>query len=121
MMKQYLEVKSAHPDDVLFFRLGDFYEMFGEDAMEVSRLLNLTLTHRGDQPMCGIPYHAAKSYLKRLLDAGRKVAICEQLSLPENSRELAKRKSSRSIPLALSSMMNSSIAIVTTSSSRWTS
>lgn len=92
MMKQYLEVKSAHPDDVLFFRLGDFYEMFGDDAMEVSRLLNLTLTHRGDQPMCGIPYHAAKSYLKRLLDAGRKVAICEQLSLPENSRELAKRE-----------------------------
>ena len=59
MMKQYLEVKSAHPDDVLFFRLGDFYEMFGEDAMDVSRLLNLTLTHRGDQPRCGIPYHAA--------------------------------------------------------------
>ena len=92
MMRQYQEIKKEHPDEILFFRLGDFYEMFDEDAIEVSRLLNLTLTHRGSAPMCGIPYHAAVNYLKRLLDEGKKVAVCEQLSLPENSRELAKRE-----------------------------
>lgn len=92
MMRQYLEIKEQHKDEVLFFRLGDFYEMFFEDAIEVSHLLSLTLTHRAGNPMCGIPYHAAKSYLKRLLDMGKKVAICEQLSLPENSKELAKRE-----------------------------
>ena len=92
MMRQYQEIKAQHPDEVLFFRLGDFYEMFDEDAIEVSRLLNLTLTHRGSAPMCGIPYHAATSYLKRLLDAGKKVAVCEQLTLPESSRELARRE-----------------------------
>ena len=91
MMRQYMEIKEKHQDMVLFFRLGDFYEMFGTDAEEVSRLLNLTLTHRAKMPMCGIPYHAAKNYLKRLLDAGKKVAICEQLSLSDNPRELAKR------------------------------
>ena len=92
MMRQYQEIKAQHPDEILFFRLGDFYEMFDDDAIEVSRLLNLTLTHRGSAPMCGIPYHAATSYLKRLLDAGRKVAVCEQLTLPESSRELARRE-----------------------------
>ncbi len=91
MMRQYMEIKEKHQDMVLFFRLGDFYEMFGSDAEEVSKLLNLTLTHRGSEPMCGIPYHAARNYLKRLLDAGKKVAICEQLSLSDNPRELAKR------------------------------
>ena len=91
MMRQYMDIKEKHQDMVLFFRLGDFYEMFNEDAIEVSKLLNLTLTRRGSSPMCGIPHHAARSYLKRLLDAGRKVAICEQLSLPEKANELAKR------------------------------
>ena len=91
MMRQYWEIKEKHQDMVLFFRLGDFYEMFGSDAAEVSKLLNLTLTHRGKEAMCGIPYHAAKNYLKRLLDAGKKVAICEQLSLSDSPRELAKR------------------------------
>ncbi len=91
MMRQYMEIKEKHQDMVLFFRLGDFYEMFGSDAEEVSKLLNLTLTHRASTPMCGIPYHAARNYLKRLLDAGKKVAICEQLSLADNPRELAKR------------------------------
>ncbi len=91
MMRQYMEIKEKHQDMVLFFRLGDFYEMFGSDAEEVSKLLNLTLTHRARTPMCGIPYHAARNYLKRLLDAGKKVAICEQLSLPDSPRELARR------------------------------
>ena len=91
-MKQYREVKSQYADMVLFFRLGDFYEMFDEDAKEVSALLNLTLTHRGDSPMCGIPYHAAKNYIKRLLDCGKKIAICEQMELPENSKAIARRE-----------------------------
>ena len=60
IIAQYRGIKAQYPDDVLFFRLGDFYEMFNEDAVEVSRLLNLTLTHRADNPMCGIPYHASK-------------------------------------------------------------
>ena len=91
MMRQYREIKERHQDMVLFFRLGDFYEMFGDDAIEVSKLLNLTLTQRSGRPMCGIPHHAARNYLKRLLDAGKKVAICEQLSLPSSPRELAER------------------------------
>ena len=92
LMKQYREMKSQYSDMVLFFRLGDFYEMFDEDAKEVSALLNLTLTHRGDSPMCGIPYHAAKNYIKRLLDCGKKIAICEQMELSENSKALARRE-----------------------------
>ena len=89
MVRQYLEIKKEHQDKVLFFRLGDFYEMFNEDAVEVSKLLNLTLTHRGTMPMCGIPYHAAKNYLKRLLEYGKKVAICEQFITDE--KKLADR------------------------------
>lgn len=92
MMRQYLEIKKEHQDKVLFFRLGDFYEMFYEDAIEVSGLINLTLTKRQNYPMCGIPYHAAKNYIKRLLDLGKKIAICEQISLPESSKEIAKRE-----------------------------
>ena len=92
LMVQYKEMKKQYPDMVLFFRLGDFYEMFDEDAVEVSSLLNLTLTHKGDSPMCGIPYHAVKNYLKRLLDAGKKIAICEQLELSDTSKALAKRE-----------------------------
>ena len=72
MMIQYRGIKEKYKDEVVFFRLGDFYEMFNEDAVEVSRLLNLTLTHRANQPMCGIPYHAAKIYIARLLRLGKK-------------------------------------------------
>lgn len=92
MMKQYYEIKKEHQDKVLFFRLGDFYEMFNDDAVEISKLLNLTLTHRGKAPMCGIPFHAAKNYIKRLLEEGRKIAICEQINLSDNPRKLADRK-----------------------------
>ena len=67
MMAQYLSIKSKYPDTILFFRLGDFYEMFDEQAVEVSRLLNLTLTKRVSVPMCGIPFHASKIYIARLL------------------------------------------------------
>lgn len=86
MMEQYQSIKAEARDAILFFRLGDFYEMFGPDALEASRLLDLTLTSRskGDQavPMCGVPYHAAENYIARLTKAGKKVAICEQMSDP---------------------------------------
>lgn len=79
VIAQYMGLKREHPGEVLFFRLGDFYEMFNDDAVEVSRLLNLTLTHRGDNPMCGVPYHASKVYISRLLRMGKKIAIAEQI------------------------------------------
>lgn len=85
LMEQYFRLKEENKDSVLFFRLGDFYEMFEKDAIEISALLNLTLTHRVDTPMCGVPYHAASSYIKRLLDAGKKVAICEQVGTPSGT------------------------------------
>ena len=91
-MVQYRQIKEQHQQSILFFRLGDFYEMFEEGAVEVSRLLNLTHTKRNGQPMCGIPYHAAKVYIKRLLEAGKKIAICEQTELPDGTRQLAKRE-----------------------------
>ncbi|MCE5255679.1 MAG: DNA mismatch repair protein MutS [Spirochaetaceae bacterium] len=83
MLDQYRRIKAKYRDVILFFRLGDFYEMFFDDAIEVSALLDLTLTKRQGQPMCGIPYHAAKPYIARLLKAGKKVAICEQLTAPK--------------------------------------
>ena len=92
MMQQYEQIKSKHRDKLLFFRLGDFYEMFKSDAQEASRILGLTLTARHGIPMCGIPYHAAKTYLPKLLDAGKKVAICEQTKLPQGSKGIAERK-----------------------------
>ncbi|MBQ8014466.1 MAG: DNA mismatch repair protein MutS [Treponema sp.] len=91
LMIQYLSIKEDHKNEVLFFRLGDFYEMFDSDAVEVSRLLNLTLTHRGSSPMCGIPYHAAKIYIARLLRCGKRIAICEQVGEP-NGKTLTERK-----------------------------
>jgi DNA mismatch repair protein MutS len=90
MHDQYRQIKRDHPGEVLFFRLGDFYEMFAEDALEVSALLNLTLTSRNGQPMCGIPYHASRTYIARLLKLGKKVAVCEQVSEP--GKGLVERK-----------------------------
>jgi DNA mismatch repair protein MutS len=82
MMAQYRRIKERYPDSLLFFRLGDFYEMFEADAKEGARLLELTLTQRQGVPMCGLPYHAASTYIARVLAAGRKVAICEQMTPP---------------------------------------
>jgi DNA mismatch repair protein MutS len=82
MMAQYRRNKEKLADAILFFRLGDFYEMFDADAREASTLLDLTLTQRAGVPMCGIPYHAAPTYISRLLQAGKKVAICEQMTPP---------------------------------------
>lgn len=91
-MKQYFFIKEKYKDEVLFFRLGDFYEMFDTDAQEISRLLNLTLTHRGSSPMCGIPFHAARNYIKRLLAFGKKIAICEQMELSDKPNQIARRE-----------------------------
>ncbi len=101
MMKQYLEIKEQNPDSILFFRLGDFYEMFADDARLASRELDLTLTSRDkgkrakpeDEqiPMCGIPYHASESYIARLIAKGYKVAICEQMEDPAAAKGLVKR------------------------------
>ena len=86
MMQQYEKIKSQNPDCILFFRLGDFYEMFGDDAIKASKLLNITLTARnkgdGKTPMCGIPHHAAENYIAKLTKHGEKVAICDQVSDP---------------------------------------
>ncbi len=92
-MIQYRGIKEKYKNEVVFFRLGDFYEMFNEDAVEVSRLLNLTLTHRASQPMCGIPYHAAKIYIARLLRFGKKIVICEQVGeIPKGGKGITERK-----------------------------
>ncbi|GBR76669.1 DNA mismatch repair protein MutS [Candidatus Termititenax persephonae] len=96
MMRQYLDVKAQHEDAVVFFRLGDFYEMFYEDAELAARELELTLTGRGSKehkmPMCGVPYHAAESYISRLINKGYKVAICEQVEDPALAKGLTKRE-----------------------------
>ena len=92
MLDQYKRIKRDHQGEVLFFRLGDFYEMFEADAIEISSLLNLTLTSRNGRPMCGIPYHAAKVYIARLLKLGKKIAICEQLSQPVKGRQVINRE-----------------------------
>ena len=83
MMEQYHAEKSKHPDELLFFRLGDFFEMFNEDAQVASAELGLTLTHRQQVPMCGVPAHAVESYLQRLVAKGYRVAIVDQIGDPK--------------------------------------
>jgi len=92
MMRQYRRIKAQYSDAVLFYRLGDFYEMFEKDAKEVSRILNLTLTARQGVPMCGIPYHSSQNYIPRLLKAGKKIAICEQTTLPGQGKGIVERE-----------------------------
>ena len=96
MMQQYFEVKDKYKDCILFFRLGDFYEMFFDDAVVVSKALELTLTGRDcgleeRAPMCGVPYHSADMYIKRLIDMGKKVAVCEQLTDPAETKGIVVR------------------------------
>ena len=96
MMKQYMDIKEKYPDHILFFRLGDFYEMFFDDALTASKVLELTLTGRDcgleeRAPMCGVPYHSSEIYIKRLINAGYKVAICEQLTDPNESKGIVIR------------------------------
>lgn len=95
-MRQYLDIKARYPDAILFFRLGDFYEMFYEDAVYVARALSLTLTTRDKGkddpvPMCGVPHHAARTYVAKLNDLGHRVAICEQLEDPKTTKGIVKR------------------------------
>ncbi|MEK6630125.1 MAG: DNA mismatch repair protein MutS, partial [Acidobacteriota bacterium] len=97
-MRQYLDAKRQYPDAIVFFRMGDFYEMFYEDALVASRALDLTLTSRardadgGNIPMCGLPYHAAEGYLTRLVKKGFRVAICEQVEDPRKAKGLVRRE-----------------------------
>ena len=97
MMQQYLNIKEQYPGTILFYRLGDFYEMFFEDAKLVSRELELTLTGKDcglseRAPMCGVPYHAVDSYLQKLIEKGYKVAICEQMTDPATTKGLVERE-----------------------------
>ena len=100
MMTQYLRIKAEYPDILLFYRMGDFYEMFYEDAKRASALLDITLTARGASagepiPMAGVPYHAAEQYIARLLKVGESVAICEQIGDPAKSKGPVERKITR--------------------------
>lgn len=96
MMKQYFEVKNRYPDSILFFRLGDFYEMFFDDALIAARILDITITGKScgleeRAPMCGVPFHSAEGYIQKLILAGKKVAICEQIEDPKATKGLVKR------------------------------
>ena len=98
MMAQYIEIKAAYPDALLFYRMGDFYELFFGDAETASRALGITLTKRGkhlgtDIPMCGVPVHAADDYLQKLIGLGHRVAVCEQVEDPAE----AKKRGSKSV------------------------
>ena len=96
MMKQYFEIKKQHPNEILFYRVGDFYEMFYDDALTASRELELTLTGKScgkeeRAPMCGVPFHSYETYVARLIAKGYKVAICEQMEDPALAKGLVKR------------------------------
>lgn len=97
MMEQYLAIKEQYPDAFLFYRLGDFYELFNEDALQASKILEITLTSRNKNadepiPMCGVPYHAAEDYIRTLVNSGYKVAICEQMEDPKVTKGMVKRE-----------------------------
>ncbi len=97
VMKQYLEIKGEYKDSILLYRMGDFYELFFEDAVEGAKILNIALTSRDKNkenpiPMCGFPYHAAETYIKKLLDAGKRVAVCEQVEDPKKAKKIVKRE-----------------------------
>ncbi|HEY9566989.1 MAG TPA: DNA mismatch repair protein MutS, partial [Thalassobaculum sp.] len=92
MLAQFFQVKREHPDCLLFYRMGDFYELFFEDAVVAAQALDITLTRRGQHqgepiPMCGVPHHAAESYLARLIRQGHRVAVCEQTEDPAEARK----------------------------------
>ncbi len=98
LMRQYAAAKQKHPDALLFFRLGDFYELFYEDAKTAARELQITLTSRDKEraiPMCGVPHHAADQYIPRLLRLGYRIAICEQLEDPKLTKTIVRREVTR--------------------------
>ncbi|NPA95301.1 MAG: DNA mismatch repair protein MutS [Thermodesulfobacteria bacterium] len=97
MLKQYLDIKKRYPECILFYRMGDFYEMFFEDAVVASKILQITLTSRDKNkdepiPMCGVPFHAAEGYIAKLVEAGKRVAICEQVEDPKKAKGIVKRE-----------------------------
>lgn len=97
MMEQYFEIKKQYPDHILLYRVGDFYEMFYDDAVTVSRELDMTLTGKdcGQEeraPMCGMPYHSCDGYIARLIANGHKVCVCEQVEDPKSAKGLVKRE-----------------------------
>src|SRR6202051_1877469 len=97
LMRQYQAIKTRYPHALLLFRLGDFYELFHEDAIAASRELQITLTSRNRErgepvPMCGVPYHAAETYIARLLRAGYKIAVCDQMEQPGPGKRLVRRE-----------------------------
>lgn len=111
VMRQYMRIKSQYPDAILFFRMGDFYEMFYDDAIEASKILNIALTSRDKDtgepiPLCGVPFHAAQPYISKLLAAGKRVAICEQTEDPKKAKGLVKREVIRVITPALTTEEN---------------
>src|SRR5947209_12672516 len=100
LMRQYAAIKKQHPNALLFFRLGDFYELFFDDAVVASRELQITLTSRNKEkdiavPMCGVPYHAAEAYLSKLLRKGFRVAICDQMEDPKVAKKIVRREVTR--------------------------
>src|SRR5579863_7952809 len=97
LMRQYQSIKKRYPHALLLFRLGDFYELFYEDAIAASRELQITLTSRNRErgepiPMCGVPFHAAETYIARLLRAGYKIAVCDQMEQPGPGKKLVRRE-----------------------------
>ena len=132
MLQQYLEIKSQYPDTILFYRLGDFYEMFFEDAVTASRVLGITLTSRNHKdeeskiPLCGVPHHAASSYLAKLVRAGFRVAICEQVEDPRLAKGVVKREVVRVVTpglvtdaLMLDDKSNRYVAAICQTESTW--
>ncbi|MBV9434614.1 MAG: DNA mismatch repair protein MutS, partial [Acidobacteria bacterium] len=123
LMRQYAAIKKQHPNALLFFRLGDFYELFFDDAITASRELQITLTSRNKEkdvavPMCGVPYHAAEGYLSKLLRKGFRVAICEQMENPKLTKTIVRREVTRvltpgtSADAALASEENNFLAAI---------
>ncbi|MDX9841768.1 MAG: DNA mismatch repair protein MutS, partial [Desulfobulbus sp.] len=98
MLRQYLEIKEQHPGTILFYRMGDFYEMFFEDALVAARILGITLTSRSHKdeadrvPMCGVPFHAVSGYLGKMVKAGYRVALCEQVEDPKAAKGIVRRE-----------------------------
>ena len=129
LMRQYASIKKEHPSALLFFRLGDFYELFFDDALVAARELQITLTSRNKEkgvavPMCGVPYHAAESYIAKLIRRGFKVAICEQMEDPRIAKKLVRREVTRVVTpgtaadSSLSSEENNFLAAVVQSGDR---
>src|SRR2546422_5360119 len=129
LMRQYTAIKKEHPTALLFFRLGDFYELFFDDALLASKELQITLTSRNKEkgiavPMCGVPYHAAEGYISKLIRKGYKVAICDQVEDPRVAKKLVRREVTRVVTpgtaadSSLSSEENNFLAAVVSSGDR---